>query len=184
MLTRILATTALALALASPALAQQQESTQQRQEQAEPQGQQAEQRSPDERPTDQLTLADAGTLNGSAVRNEQGDQIGEIENLVLDVKKGELAYAIVGVGGFLGVGEKSVAVPWERLQPGSEPQSFVMNVDRQTLESAPSVDVENLAQLDDPQSRREISSFWQQAESQQAETPQQQDQPEAQRENR
>lgn len=183
MLTRILATTALALALATPAMAQQQSDRQSEPQRSEPSeqrrgpGEQRSEQSPDERPTNQLTLADSGSLDGSQVRNQQGEKIGEIEDLVIDIKQGQLAYAIVGVGGFLGLGEKSVAVPWGRLQPTSEAQSFVMNVDRQTLESAPAVDTENLAQLDDPQSRQQISSFWQRAESQQAETPQSPRQP-------
>lgn len=170
MLTRILATTALALTLAAPAAAQRSDESQpapQSSAQERDRGAQAV----EDRPTRQLTLAGTADLAGSAVRNQDGDQIGEIEDLIVDVRKGELAYAIVGVGGFLGVGQKSVAVPWERLRRADQPQTFVMNVDRQTLENAPAIDADSLAQLEDPEARRRIAAFWQRAESQQAERP-------------
>lgn len=173
MLTRILASTAIVLALAAPAVAQQ--SGEERQERQERATQEQEQRdeSLDDRPMNQLSLAEADVIQGSSVRNRQGEDIGSVEDVVLDVKKGQVAFAIVGVGGFLGVGEKNVAVPWSRLQPGEEPQSFTLNVDRATLEQAPAVDPNSLAALEDQQQRQRISQFWQQAENQQAQTPEQ-----------
>lgn len=176
MLTRILATTAVALALSAPALAQQQD--EQRPDQLEgrtapdtttrfpdqrPPEQQAQEQqaqSADELPTDQLALAQSDSIKGSAVSNPQGEQVGDIQDVVVDVRKGDVAFAVVGVGGFLGVGEKNVAVPWDRLQPGPQPQSFVLDADRQTLERAPSLDLENVARMQEPQIREEVTAFW------------------------
>lgn len=97
---------------------------------------------------------------------------------MVDIRKGQVAYAIIGVGGFLGAGEKNVAVPWDRLRPGQEAQSFVLNVDRQTLQNAPSVERDKLAQLEEQSARRNIASFWSKAGggSQQAETPRERNQ--------
>lgn len=179
MLKRILATSALALALASPALAQERQPDQMEgqsptaQQQQAQGGQAGQQQEPDERPMNQVSIAQAESIKGSSVRNQQGEEIGQVEGLVVDVKKGQLSYAIVGVGGFLGVGEKSVAVPWDRLQPGDQPQSFALNVNRQTLEQAPAISTDNLAQLESPEQQQQISTFWEEAANQQAQTPDQ-----------
>jgi sporulation protein YlmC with PRC-barrel domain len=137
---------------------ERQEQAQERQEQARDRQEQAQ--DTDELPTDQLAFAQADEIKGSAVRNPQGEEIGSIEDVVVDVKKGNVAFAVIGVGGFLGVGEKNVAVPWDRLQPGNRPQSFVLNVDRQTLEQAPTVDLEKVAKMQETQVREQVSSFW------------------------
>ncbi|MBC7951232.1 MAG: PRC-barrel domain-containing protein [Rhodospirillaceae bacterium] len=162
MLKTIMAATAVAVVLSGPVLAQQRQS--------QPQ---ADNRDTDDRPTNQLTLADADTIQGAKVSNAQGERIGKIEDVVVDVKKGQVAYAIVGIGGFLGVGEKNVAVPWDRLRPGQEAQSFVLNVDRQALQNAPSVERDKVANLENQSTRRDIASFWSKAggAAQQAQTP-------------
>ena len=51
-----------------------------------------------------------------AVRNQNGDQIGDVNNMVLDFDNATISYAVVGTGGFLGLGEKNVLVPWDMLQ--------------------------------------------------------------------
>lgn len=169
MLKTIMAATAVALVLSGPVLAQQRQSTDAPRHETQ---RQADNRDTDDRPTNQLTLADADTIQGSKVSNAQGERIGKIEDVVVDVKKGQVAYAIVGVGGFLGAGEKNVAVPWDRLRPGQEAQSFVLNVDRQTLQNAPSVERDKVANLENQNARRDIAAFWNKTGSpQQAQTP-------------
>ena len=56
----------------------------------------------------------ASKLRGMAVRNSAGEDLGDINDLVLD-KTGKPTIAILGVGGFLGLGEKSVGVPFDAL---------------------------------------------------------------------
>lgn len=184
----IVAAGVLAVVLAAPALARQDsgdlERTQEKrvteesqevqgrpEQRQAPTGGQAGERSPEDLPMSQLSMAQGDTIKGSTVRNQQGESIGDVQDVVVDLRRGQVAYAVVGVGGFLGVGEKNVAVPWDRLQPGDEPQSFQIQADRQTLENAPAIDLEDMATLQDPQARRQVSQFWQDAERQQAATP-------------
>ncbi len=117
----------------------------------------------EEVPMDQLALAQADSIKGSAVVNADGQRIGDIQDIVLDVRQGSAEFAVVGVGGFLGVGEKNVAVPWNRLRPAGQPQSFVLDASRQTLEQAPAIDLENVAEMQEPATRQRISSFWRDA---------------------
>lgn len=184
MLKRFVATTAVALALALPATAQQSRSddpvlrSQSDRAEREPnQNRMNDQKrmseEADERPTNALTLADADSIQGSKVTNPQGERIGSIEDVVLDIKKGQVAYAIIGAGGFLGAGEHNVAVPWNQLKPTNEAQSFVLNVDKNTLQNAPAIERDKVARLEDQKVRRDIAAFWDKAGRQQAQMPDQ-----------
>src|ERR1035438_10695142 len=57
----------------------------------------------------------ADTLTGDKVVNRQKEDLGTIEHLMIDVKKGRLAYAVLSFGGFLGMGDKLFAIPWGAL---------------------------------------------------------------------
>lgn len=117
-------------------------------------------RGAEETPMDQLALAQADTIKGATVLSGSGERIGDIQDIVLDVKQGSAEFAVVGVGGFLGVGEKNVAVPWDRLRAADKPQSFVLDVNRQTLEQAPSVDLEDVTAMQRDEVRQRITAFW------------------------
>src|SRR5688572_29557428 len=57
----------------------------------------------------------SSTLVGMEVRNLQDEKLGKIEDLVIDVEVGRVTYAALGVGGFLGLGEKLFAIPWNEF---------------------------------------------------------------------
>ena len=75
-------------------------------------------------------------LLGTKVRSGQGDDIGELEDLVLDPKTGEIQFAVLGLGGVLGIGEKKAPVPWKALNVSAENQ-VTINVDKSKLETGP-----------------------------------------------
>lgn len=154
MLRKLVATMALGLVVMSPAWAQQQS------------------QSRGETATKSQSMVTAEEIEGATIRNPQGDKIGSVDHVVIDPQSRQVKYAVVGVGGFLGMGEKHVAVPWQRMQPGTDSKTYVLNVDKQTLQSAPAVDMKNVAALDQPQQQQQISKFWQDQASQQAQTPQ------------
>jgi hypothetical protein len=54
----------------------------------------------------------ASTLTGDRVRNSAGDDLGKIEEIMIDLASGRVAYAVLSFGGFLGIGDKLFAVPW------------------------------------------------------------------------
>src|SRR6266542_2627241 len=85
----------------------------------------------------------AGTLTGDRVRNSAGEDLGKIEEIMIDIPTGRVAYAVLSFGGFLGMGNKLFAVPWEALTVDEVNHEFVMNADKQMLESAPGFDKDN-----------------------------------------
>src|SRR5438105_9704065 len=92
----------------------------------------------------------AGTLAGDHVRNAAGDDLGKLEEIMLDVPTGRVAYAVLSFGGFLGMGNKLFAVPWDALTLDEENHEFILNVDKQTLDNAPGFDKDNWPDMADP----------------------------------
>ncbi len=85
----------------------------------------------------------ASTITGDKVRNRAGEDLGTIEEIMLDVTSGEVAYAVISFGGFLGLGDKLFAVPWNSLELNAEAHEFLLDVDKNTLENAPGFDKDN-----------------------------------------
>ena len=74
---------------------------------------------------------------GTDVYNLQGDKLGDVKDIVLD-KRGNVAYAIVSTGGFIGIGDTLHAVPWNSLDKRARENAYVMDMDKARLVSAPS----------------------------------------------
>ena len=91
----------------------------------------------------------ASALEGETVLDAHGETLGEIEEIMLDVTSGRIAYAVLAVGGFLGIGEKYFAVPWRALTLDADRQCFVLDVDKDTLENAPAFDRDNWPAMSD-----------------------------------
>jgi len=80
------------------------------------------------------------TLAGDHVRSPEGDDLGSIEEIMLDPERGRIAYAVLSFGGFLGIGDKLFAVPWSALRIDQGEHEFILDIDRETLEKAPGFD--------------------------------------------
>jgi PRC-barrel domain len=87
-----------------------------------------------------LHLVTASALVGHKVFNRHGETLGEIDDIVLDVPRGCIAYAVMGVGGFLGVGERLLALPFTALTLDTERRCFLMDASPAALETAPAFD--------------------------------------------
>ena len=92
----------------------------------------------------------ARTLTGDPVVDQAGNSIGSIEELMIDVVTGRVAYAVLSFGGFLGIGDKLFALPWTSLTVDETNKRFVANVSKETLEGAPGFDKDRWPDLSDP----------------------------------
>ena len=102
----------------------------------------------------------ADTLEGDKVFNNAGDELGEITNIMIDVPNGRVAYAVLSFGGFLGMGNKLFAVPWDVLQLDTESKCFVLDVDKDKLETAPGFDKDHWPSMADRRWATDIHSFY------------------------
>jgi hypothetical protein len=89
------------------------------------------------------------TVIGSKVLNAQNEDLGKIEDLVLDAEAGRIAYAVLSFGGFLGMGEKYFAIPWNAFHFNLKENCAVLNVDKKKLENAPGFDKDNWPNMAD-----------------------------------
>jgi sporulation protein YlmC with PRC-barrel domain len=100
---------------------------------------------------------DVSKLIGMKVNNEQGENLGKIEDLVAD-SHGRIAFAILSYGGVLGMGETLVAVPFESLSYDSPWRLFVLNMSKEQLASAPKY--EKRSDLANPKLAEDIYRFF------------------------
>lgn len=105
-------------------------------------------------------LMGADTLIGNDVRNHQDEDLGDIKEIMLDVPNGRIAYAVLSFGGFLGMGDKLFAVPWEALQLDTENECFVLNVEKERLENAPGFDPDRWPDMADTTWQNEVHSYY------------------------
>lgn len=85
-------------------------------------------------------IARASRINGSPVRNLAGEELGTIEEVAIDAATGKVAYVVLVHGGFLGLGEKRFAIPWEALQRTTDKEVYVLAVDKATLDKVKGFD--------------------------------------------
>jgi hypothetical protein len=76
-------------------------------------------------------------MTGDSVRNLSGDDLGKVQEIMLDVYDGSIAYAVLSFGGFLGMGDKLFAVPWKALTLVQDEEHCLLDVDKTVLEDAP-----------------------------------------------
>jgi sporulation protein YlmC with PRC-barrel domain len=102
----------------------------------------------------------ASTLAGDAVRNPAGDDLGTIDEIMIDIPTGRVAYAVLSFGGFLGMGNKLFAVPWSALKVDEDNQCFILNVDKATITAAPGFDKDNWPDMSDSAWGTQISGYY------------------------
>lgn len=102
----------------------------------------------------------ATTLVGDRVVNLAGQGIGRIEELMVDVTTGRVAYAVLSFGGFLGFGNKLFALPWSALTVDEAHRRFVVNVTREALEKMPGFDKGHWPDLNDLEYAAGVYHHW------------------------
>jgi sporulation protein YlmC with PRC-barrel domain len=85
----------------------------------------------------------ASTVQGDNVKNPQGESLGEINEIMIDTETGRVAYAVLSFGGFLGMGDKLFAIPFEALRIDQRNERVILDVPREKLENAPGFDKDN-----------------------------------------
>ena len=102
----------------------------------------------------------ATTLVGDRVVNIAGQDIGRIEELMIDVTTGRVAYAVLSFGGFLGIGNKLFALPWSAVTVDEGKKRFVVNVTRESLEKMPGFDKDRWPDLNDLEYATGVYHHW------------------------
>jgi hypothetical protein len=81
----------------------------------------------------------AGSMvNKTAVYNPKGEKLGAIHDVMIDKMSGTIDYTILSFGGFLGIGDRYHPLPWSSLAYDEDLGGYVVNIDLDQLEGAPS----------------------------------------------
>lgn len=97
-------------------------------------------------PQDQETLKEKETfrlisadkVQGTNIYNSRGDDLGEVDDIMIDKHTGKVAYAVVTYGGFLGIGSERRALPWSVLTYDTNLNGYVVSAADDILRSGPS----------------------------------------------
>jgi sporulation protein YlmC with PRC-barrel domain len=102
----------------------------------------------------------ATTLIGDRVVNRKGEDLGKIEDLMIDPEQGRVGYAVLSFGGFLGMGDKLFAVPLQALQLSREDKRFILDVDKERLKNAPGFDKDKWPDISDRSFGTTVYSYY------------------------
>ena len=107
--------------------------------------------------TDELIASNK--VEGTAVYDRKGKKLGEIYNFMVGKRSGRVAYAVMSFGGLLGIGSQHYPLPWSALDYDPERGGYVVDLDKDQLNGAPShaADQNGFA---DPGYARRVSEFW------------------------
>lgn len=106
-------------------------------------------------------VMEADTLEGDDVVNAQGEKLGDIKSIMIDVPSGRVAYAVLSSGGFLGIGDKLFAIPWSALTLDADNKCFILNIDKERLKNAPGFDKDHWPSMADQRWATEVHSYYQ-----------------------
>lgn len=113
-----------------------------------------------------LNLLSSTTLTGTDVVNGRGDNLGNLKDLMINTRSGKIEYAVLSFGGFLGMGDKLFAVPWQAFGLDKADEELVLDVDKETLENSPGFDKDDWPTsasheyLTDVYRHYDYSPFW------------------------
>jgi PRC-barrel domain protein len=86
-----------------------------------------------------MELIGSDKVEGTSVYNAKDEKLGTIERVMIDKISGHVAYAVMSFGGFLGIGDRHHPLPWAVLRYDPDKGGYIVNLDRETLEGAPTV---------------------------------------------
>jgi PRC-barrel domain len=106
------------------------------------------------------TLIAADKVQGTDVFNNGGDRLGSVHDLMIDKQTGQVAYAIMSFGGFLGIGNSYHPLPWSLLRYNQNLGGYVVELNESLLKSAPSYPVGTEPAWGDPEYESKLHDYY------------------------
>lgn len=102
----------------------------------------------------------ASSIIGTDVVNPNGDNLGDIKEVVIDPNTGKVAYAVVSFGGFLTMGEKLFAIPFSSFKYDPTENEYVLDISKERLEAAPGFDADHWPSMSDEKWNRDVYKYY------------------------
>lgn len=106
------------------------------------------------------SLLSATTITGDDVCNMHDENLGTIQDVMVDTEDGTIRYAVLASGGFLGMGNRLFAVPWKALKQDAEHKRFMLDIDMDRLKDAPGFDKDEWPNMADPSWTSTVDSYY------------------------
>jgi sporulation protein YlmC with PRC-barrel domain len=97
---------------------------------------------------------------GTKVVNPKGEGLGDIKDVVIDPRRGRVAYAVVSFGGFLGMGEKLFAIPFSSFEYNVKKNDYVLDISKERLEAAPGFNPDQWPAMADEKWNRDVHKYY------------------------
>ena len=99
-------------------------------------------------------------VEGTAVYDRNSNHLGQVHHLMIDKHTGQIAYAVMLFGGFLGIGENFYPLPWKMLNYGPNLGGYIVDLNRNRLDKAPSFESKNMPDWSDRRYTGRIDEYW------------------------
>jgi hypothetical protein len=106
------------------------------------------------------SLIAASKVNGTKVYNRQGENLGTISDVMINKRSGQVAYAVMSFGGFLGMGDSYHPLPWSVLTYDTSQGGYVVDIDKARLQGAPSYTSSEASRWSDPSYTSAIDHYY------------------------
>ncbi|HTF81432.1 MAG TPA: PRC-barrel domain-containing protein [Cytophagales bacterium] len=100
----------------------------------------------------------ATSIIGDEVENLKGDTLGSIKDIMINLLDGSIEYVILQSGGFLGIGDKLFAIPFQALRLDAERELFILDKDENYIKNAPGFDQDHWPETNDHYNS--INNYW------------------------
>lgn len=102
----------------------------------------------------------ATSIIGDSVENQEGEDLGKIDNLMINLNTGAIEYAVLEFGSFLGMGGKLFAIPFSELQLDADRELFVLSRDKEYLKDIPGFDKAHWPDTNDHSYFNDVNTYW------------------------
>ncbi|MEI6095211.1 MAG: PRC-barrel domain-containing protein [Gammaproteobacteria bacterium] len=92
---------------------------------------------------DHIHIVKASEITGTKVKNTAGENLGEINDVVIDKSQGKISYLVLDFGGLFGFGNKFFAMPWNLFTYDQEDGNYIIKLDKERLKNSPGFDKDN-----------------------------------------
>ncbi len=102
----------------------------------------------------------AATLDDTKVISSDGEHVGKISDIMLDVRSGRIAYAVLAEGGFLGMGSQLHAIPWSALTLDTDEKCFFVDITAEQIRNEPGFDKDHWPSMADAQWGTTVHQYY------------------------
>lgn len=107
-----------------------------------------------------MNALSTSSINGTDVVNRNGENLGYIEDIAIDLNTGRILYTVLSFGGFLGIGNKLFAVPFDSFTIDQSNENFILDYDKDFLENAPGFDKNDWPETNDVDFNSRVYDYY------------------------